>query len=421
MAKRKRSRKRRLSYHVRNAAIALIFVLLGLALLWPDIRSAFLRALIPIGRGSSGVLDERVSGDAVFCSGQTVLTAPASGTIRLTVKHGDSVRVGDVIAEIGDKDTLASIEENLASAQARLQRYEEETRDAFQELSGLIQECYQQAVTAFYDVQTAYASGNTADFMEKQRVLEREVDGLSRNRSKLMALEDERSDLVSQVEIMQQVASSSSVKILAPVSGIFCADIATLDPELTEARLAEMDASQLSVLAREIRETPEYRIADGQEVTFGDVIGRIVSGEEVKFCLTVKTEQRPDVRTGSKVLVEIGAGSPVACTVSGVTDGKPPGYSVISGAIGYLSPDRYVRACHASLITRREQGIIVPVKSLVDKNGQTGVLLVQKTYAVFHPVEVRMIKGDRAVVQGISETSEIVLKGMKFLEGRRVR
>ena len=63
----------------------------------------------------------------------------------------------------------------------------------------------------------------------------------------------------------------------------------------------------------------------------------------------------------------------------------------------------------------------MPVKSLVDKNGQTGVLLVQKTYAVFHPVEVRMIKGDRAVVQGISETSEIVLKGMKFLEGRRVR
>ena len=277
MAKRKRSRKRRLSYHVRNAAIALIFVLLGLALLWPDIRSAFLRALIPIGRGSSGVLDERVSGDAVFCSGQTVLTAPASGTIRLTVKHGDSVRVGDVIAEIGDKDTLASIEENLASAQARLQRYEEETRDAFQELSGLIQECYQQAVTAFYDVQTAYASGNTADFMEKQRVLEREVDGLSRNRSKLMALEDERSDLVSQVEIMQQVASSSLCQDLAPCLPGYSALILQLwipkplRPGLPKWMLPNYQCWH------EIRD-PEYRIADCQEVTFGDVIGRIVSG-----------------------------------------------------------------------------------------------------------------------------------------------
>ena len=139
----------------------------------------------------------------------------------------------------------------------------------------------------------------------------------------------------------------------------------------------------------------------------------------MKFCLTVKTEQQPDVRTGSKVLVEIGAGSPVACTVSGVTDGKPPGYSVISGAIGYLSPDRYVRACHA-LPHYRRTGIIVPVRAWWIRTANRRAP-GQKTYAVFHPVEVRMIKGDRAVVQGISETSEIVLKGMKFLEGRRVR
>jgi hypothetical protein len=146
-----------------------------------------------------------------------------------------------------------------------------------------------------------------------------------------------------------------------------------------------------------------------------------VSGENVKFCLTVKTEQRPDIRSGSKVLLEIGSNAPVYCTISSIIDGKPPGYSVISGEIDYLAPDRYVRASHASLITRREQGVIVPVKSLIDKNGQIGVLLVQKTYAVFHPVEVRMIRGDQAAVQGISETSEIVLNGMRFFEGRRVR
>jgi len=41
----------------------------------------------------------------------------------------------------------------------------------------------------------------------------------------------------------------------------------------------------------------EGRVEDGQEVGYGDMIGRIVSGEDVKFFLVVKTEHRPDVTT----------------------------------------------------------------------------------------------------------------------------
>lgn len=406
---------------MKNVAIALVFVLFGLVLLWPYIRLAFLRAVVPIGRGVPGVLDERVSGDAVFYSGQAVLTAPAAGTISFRVKHGDSVRVGDVIAEIGDTDALASVADNLAAAQAQLTEYEAQTAGSFRELTRKIQACYENAVSAFYEMQIVFASGNPSNYLEKQEAFDRYVDDLSQNRAELMALEDQRSRLVGQVEMMQQVASSSSVKILAPVSGIFCADVTAMDPELTPANLSGMDASQLAVLARELRDATEYRVQDGQKVQYGEVVGRIVSGEDVKFCLTVKTEQRPDLKPGNRVMLEINGSTPVYCTISGVTDGKPPGYSVIAGEIDYLAPDKYVRASQTSLITRREQGIIIPVKSLVEKNGQTGVLLVQKTFAVFHPVDVRMIRGDQAVVQGLSETSEIVLNGMKFFEGRRVR
>jgi len=381
---------------MKNVAIALVFVLFGLVLLWPYIRLAFLRAVVPIGRGVLGVLDERVSGDAVFYSGQAVLTAPAAGTISFRVKHGDSVRVGDVIAEIGDTDALASVADNLAAAQAQLTEYEAQTAGSFRELTRKIQACYENAVSAFYEMQIAFASGNPSNYLEKQEAFDRYVDDLSQNRAELMALEDQRSRLVGQVEMMQQVASSSSVKILAPVSGIFCADVTAMDPELTPANLSGMDASQLAVLARELRDATEYRVQDGQKVQYGEVVGRIVSGEDVKFCLTVKTEQRPDLKPGNRVMLEINGSTPVY-------------------------PDKYVRASQASLITRREQGIIIPVKSLVEKNGQTGVLLVQKTFAVFHPVDVRMIRGDQAVVQGLSETSEIVLNGMKFFEGRRVR
>ncbi len=421
MAKKKRTRRKKLSKHVKNTAIALIFVLLGLVLLWPYLRSAFLGAFVQIGRGIPGVLDERASGEAIFSNGQTVLTAPAAGAIKFTVKNGDSVRVGDVIAEIGDREALSAVTENLAAARAELRLYEEETADKFKELTEIIQKCYEDAVSAFYGMQVAFASGNTLNYIEEEAGFNHKVGVLSQNRAGLMGLEDQRSKLVSQVEVMQQVAVSSSVKILAPVSGTFCSQITALDVKLSAVNLAEMDASQLSVLARELKDAREGRVEDGQEVGYGDMIGRIVSGEDVKFFLVVKTEHRPDVKPGSKILLEASGNMPVYSKISGVTDGKPPGYSIISGEIDYISPDKYVRACYASVITRREQGIIVPVKSLVDKDGEIGVLLVQKTYAMFHPVDVKMIKGDQAVVQGISETSEIVLNGMKFFEGRRVR
>jgi len=97
-------------------------------------------------------------------------------------------------------------------------------------------------------MQVAFASGNTLNYIEEEAGFNHKVGVLSQNRARLMGLEDQRSKLVSQVEVMQQVAVSSSVKILAPVSGTFCSQITALDVKLSAVNLAEMDASQLSVL-----------------------------------------------------------------------------------------------------------------------------------------------------------------------------
>ncbi len=237
----------------------------------------------------------------------------------------------------------------------------------------------------------------------------------------MKAIEDERSRLAHEYEILQKIVASSSVKILAPVSGTFSSQLFSRDSEIRSSNLEEKDASQLTVLAKELANTKAYQVENGQEVAQGDAIGRIVSGENVRFFLTVKTEQRPDIQTGDKVLVELDDRTSFNSTITGVVDGNPPGYSIISGKIDYIASDRYVRTSYASLVTRRKQGIIVPLRSLIDREGQTGVLVVQKTYARFCPVEVLMVKGDQAVVSGINDTTEIVFKGMAFFEGRRVR
>jgi hypothetical protein len=84
--------------------------------------------------------------------------------------------------------------------------------------------------------------------------------------------------------------------------------------------------------------------------------------------------------------------------------------------------DSLVRSAEVSLLVRSRSGIIVPRSALIEKDGKTGVLAVQKTYARFVAVEVLMTQGDRAVVRGgISPGDEIVTRALKFLEGKRVR
>ena len=117
----------------------------------------------------------------------------------------------------------------------------------------------------------------------------------------------------------------------------------------------------------------------------------------------------------------IGSGPAVTAEISEVLDGLPPGYSIIVGSITVMPSESLVKAGQVGLTVRRRSGVIIPKSGLLEKGGRQGVLKVQKTYARFREVEVLMTKGDQAVVRGISETDEIVLKAMSFLEGRRVR
>ncbi len=421
MAKRKRPQKKKYIKHASGLSVILIFLLLGLVLLWPYIRSAFLRSFVPIGRGTNGILEERATGDIIFSNGQTLLSAPVSGTITFAVENGDSVRVGDVIAEIGDPKTIANVSENLATAQLELKSYCDKTSDQLDTLTSNIQTIYQKAISDFYQMQTAFAQGDELFHIKNEATFKDKLQSLFQTRTQIMNLEDRYSNLMKEMEIMKYIVSSSSVKVVAPISGVFYSDITTFDQMLCSDSLNKMDASQLSVLSQNLKDAIKFHVEEGEDVEHGDVIGRIVSGEKVEYYLTVKTEHRPDIQPGNKVLLETNNLSPIYTNISNITDGKPPGYSIISGQIDYIPPSKYVRVNHASLITRREKGVIIPVKSLVDKNGQTGVLAVQKTYATFQPVDVIMIQGEQAIIAGIDETSEIVLNGIILFEGRRVR
>jgi biotin carboxyl carrier protein len=358
----------------------------------------------------------------VFAGGVSLISAPAPGTVKFLVKYRDSVRMGQVIAEVGAPATAEAFDESVAFAKSELDRYETETQQEFAALLSTVQPAYEKAVNLFFEVKDAYAAGEAEDARVGEKSLAEVQSVISGNRTRLLAIESERARLAANLSNILAAQQASKVQVLAPASGTFVADVSSIDSKLTQEALASKDASQLLALSREAREARSTAIKEGQSVSTGDALGRVVSGQGVTFYLPVKTEDRPDVGAGKEVEVVFspGGGSETAI-ISGIEDGKPPGYSVIVGQLPMVSLDRMVRSGSINLLIRSRSGIILPKSAIFEKDGKTGVLAVQKTYARFQPVEVLMAKGDKAAVRGISAGDEVVTRAIKFLEGKRVR
>lgn len=420
MARRKRS-KAKLRTLSRNATLFALVLSLALLLTWPYLRTAFLRLAIPVGRGSMGTLEERIDGEAVFAGGVSLITAPVQGTVRYLVRDGESVRTGQAIAEVGKPDAWAALEDSLSFARAQLSKYESDTRQEFEYLSAQAEESYAKAVALFFLARETAALGDLGFLAAREAQLEAAEENLRSIARRLGEIEGKRSELAGRVAAIESLQSSSAIQVVSPTSGVFSSEVTSIEGKFTRENLDGKTAAELAILAREARETKPVAVMDGQTVEAGDFLGRVISGQGVAFYLPVKTEDKPALRQDGKVELVLSDGTTVQARVTGVYDGKPPGYSIIVGEISVMPVSAMRKVDTVGLVARTQSGVVIPKAALVEQDGRQGVLLVQKTYARFREVEVLMVKGDKAVVRGIAEADEIVLRGWGFLEGRRVR
>lgn len=417
---RRRSKTKYRAY-ARKVAMAVIIISVAMLFLWPYIRSAALTAFIPIDRGRAGTLEESVTGDALFSHWSSLVVAPANGTLRILVQGNESVKLGQRLADIGSPNTAEALAEGLLFAERTLEAYENETAVEFRNLVDQADEAYKTAVEALFSGRRAYGTGD----LKSARLAESRVrdngEAIKGFRARLSEIEDRRAELAGNVILVQQAVDTAGVQVLSPASGVLSWQCSDYDLTMAGVALADKDASELLAIIREDKDARIMTSSDGQTVTMGDPVGRVVSGQDALFYFPVKTEIRPDVKAGSRIEVRFRDGTSTQATVTAVEDACPPGYSVLTGEVPLLKVSRPSNSMEISLITSRATGLIIPSRSIVERDGQKGVLTVQKTYARFTPVQVLATKGKEAVVKGIGETDEIVLRGMSFLEGRRVR
>lgn len=419
MKKRRKTRKPAARY--KNAIVVAFCSLVILAFIWPILYSGLLKLLIPVGRPTFGTLENGTRGDAIFSGEEIVLRAPVSGSIKFLVKDGDSVRVGDVIAEISQEGVLQGAEENLLQAKNTLKQYDEEKGALISSLSSQLDENYRSYVNAVSDLRRAYVQKDSLALMSWEKEVETWERDMAQKRQELSLLMDQRAALVRQVELAEKVVQSSSVKILSPMAGTFSSSVGELDEKSTRDFLAQKDAAELMVLISELKSQKVMGPIKGTKVEKGDVLGKVVSPQNVQFFMPVKTEERSDMKEGSSVILSLDDGTRMDAVINSVSDGKPKGYSVIVGSVDYLKSSEIQKVAHVYIITEEHSGAIVDARSILEKDGRPGVLSVEKTYAVFKPVQILMTRGNQVVVKGLKDSDQIVLKPFAFLEGRRVR
>ncbi len=419
---KRRPRKRtKYKHYARSIAIAAIVVSVAMLFVWPYLRSAFLTLLIPVGRGYAGTLEDQVKGTALFSGGSALIVAPADGTLNLQVKDNDSVRVGQVLATVGDSGTGAEFADSIAKARANLASYERETAEEFSLLRSEVQDAYQGALISLLGSRQAFVSGDTLGALAEESSLALKEQAIKGKRERLSAIEDQRGSLAKTAAMLEQAMATSRVNILSPSAGVFSSRFSEADRKIPGLSLSDKDASEIMALCREVQDAAETRVENGKTVKMGDPIGRVVTGTDISFYLPVKTEERPALRQGQSVTLRFSDGSEARAAVTTVVDARPPGYSVISGNLDILTGQRGTGSADVTLVASRNSGTVIPTGSILEMDGETGVLLIQRTYAHFAPVEILSTQGARSVVKGISETNEIVLKPKRFLEGRRVR
>lgn len=79
-----------------------------------------------------------------------------------------------------------------------------------------------------------------------------------------------------------------------------------------------------------------------------------------------------------------------------------------------------VRYTGASLIYRRQQGIIVPVESVFEKDSGKGVFLNQGGRVVFQPVTIVEKQEDKVMVEGLAPFSLVITRPELVEEGQRL-
>lgn len=358
------------------------------------------------------------SGEIVATRYADIGSATMGRLVELTVKEGDTVKAGQVLARIDPVQASSS----AAAAAESVGALEADSRGAATQVraaQAALEEAQSREAEAVASLtraeelqrggllpQSEFDKANLAAASARSQVASAAA-ALDRSRQALSG--SERRTAQGRAENTRARDMLSKTEITAPIDGV----ITRLDVEQGEMVVIGvqnqpgtilMTISDLSAVNAEVK------------VAEADVM-RLSSG----FQAAVTLEALPLQKFSGRV-VEIGASAlPQTGTQAAAREFRVK--VRLDGPAAALRPGL---TCDAEiLVAERKNAITVPLQAVVEQNGQTGVFVLRDGAAEFAPVTTGIIGGLSIEVSGVSEGTEIVSGPFQALRelrnGTRVR
>lgn len=405
LSPRRPSRRGR-SVRFRRRAWAIVLVVLLLAASATYLFMTARGGVALSALSSWGTVERTVKARTLVWRQELIVTAPAGGVVRLAVREGERVRLGQPLMELVDLEDrrdlearLADVEKRLALEDAGRRAERERLEDRLARATAAYHESLADLVRGSVERRPDLLAGAWSALTAAARAragAESGLNQLDRERQELVAL---RQDLLAGLEATGQVVAAQAHGLVSLVldglEGLSRRDlegIGTWDLlSLREERAETGNGRRVSI------RDPVCKIIDPQGVTLATVLSaQAAAGLEAGAQITIRFPE-----LGQAVLRgEVARLGPVERTGSRVV------LVTTDGVLAGLSSLRWT-ACELLLLSR--SGVIVPSGALTTRDGQRGVIVLSRTSAHFRPVTVLAAEGRSVLVEGIARGTAVAL------------
>jgi hypothetical protein len=394
------------------AALALATLAL---LAW--LRSWLLMGIVQVGLVHEGTVELVLRESALLARWETVVVAPASGTLRWMVESGQRVRVGTVVAELENRRVIADAQRDLAELEGQLSMLDVVQAPRRQALSERRTALRSKLAEAVRGLRAAILADN-------RNAAAREEAGLRGLLREYRGAEDETLALTRELELLEQrviaqrdFVKGLAVEVVAPKAGVVNRELDGLEQVATPRQIVAMRAARVANLAGRSSQT-----RDGQEVRVATPLFKVMDTGETFVVLVVSAGEGKAFPDNLEVRFTDLGSLPVPARLQHRGTPEEEDSMLIVLRVGPVTDELAgMRQAAVEVVLDRWRGPTVDRRALVEREGGVGVMVILDGAARFRRVEV--LGGDerQVVVRGIEIGQEIVLNPWLIPEGMRIR
>lgn len=350
-------------------------------------------ASVTTARSESSPIRETITASGTVEAFDLLAVAPRASGLQIesvTVREGDRVSSGQVLAVLDDSVLRAQIEQAEAQVTAA------------------------QAQVTQAEAQVAEVRAEAAEAQEKY---DRYASLFAQGAISEEALTERRTQLVTQ---QQQVGSSiAAIESAQATVRSRQAEVAQLDTQL----------SQTQVLAPESGVVAEKNATIGDMASTGTPLFKIISGDQLELALTIPQTQLPKVNVGAPVQITSGSdpnlqlqGSVRSIDPTVDAQSRKATVNVSLPGSDSLRPGMFLQA---AIVTGSRQGVVVPAEAVLPQTNGGSIVYVLNADGTVKAKSVDV--GDRLpatgnaparieITSGLRPDTPVVVEGASYLQ-----